>query len=115
MELEAKPRSPLLGFDLISDMGILAGSWRPGSGLIRTCVDDVGRLGIVKCIDDGASLQICPDCIQKRVRIIISVGAMPCVILGDNWFTTNSRPPMGEEYARRFAQQSLQRCTARGV
>ena len=51
-EHEFKPKSSLLGLDLISDMGISAGSWRPGSELIRTCVDDVGRLGTVKCIDD---------------------------------------------------------------
>ena len=80
MELEAKPRSSRLGLDLISDTGISAGSRRPSSGLIRTCVDDVGRLGTVKCIDDGGSLKIGPDCIQRPARMIISVGAMPCVI-----------------------------------
>ena len=85
MELEAKPRSSLLGLDLISDMGISAERRRPCSELIRTCVDDGGRLGTVKCIDDGGSLKIGPDCVQKRVRMIISVGAMPCVILGDEF------------------------------
>ena len=83
-ELEVKPRSSLLRLNLISDMGISAERRRPCSELIRTCVDDVGSLGTVKCIDDGGSLQIGPDCIEKRVRMIISVGAMPCVILGDD-------------------------------
>jgi hypothetical protein len=116
-ELRDEPRSPLLGFDLISDKDISAGRRRPGSvneiELICTCVDDVG------CdIDDGGPLRIGPFCIfetPRPTRMRISVGAMPCVILGDNWFTTNSRPSMGEEYAHRFAQQSLRRCPARGA
>ena len=79
MELEVKLISSLLGFDLISDMAISAERWQTGSELIRTCVDDVERLGTVKCIDDGA-LQIGPDFIQRPARMIINVAAMPCVI-----------------------------------
>jgi hypothetical protein len=112
----AEPRSPLFGFGLISDTDISAGRRRPCSTneivLTRTCVDDVG------CTDDGGPLQIARVCTfetPRATRMRISVGAMPCVILRDNWFMTNSQPPMGEEYARRFAQQSLRRCPARGA
>ena len=90
MELEAKPRSSLLNFDLISDTGISAGRPRPGSVFIRTGVDDVGTVG---CIDVGGSVLIGPDCIsemQRLARMIISVAAMPCMILGDNWFYNES-------------------------
>ena len=111
MELRAEPKSSLLGFDFIPDTDISAGTCRPGSVnetlLIRTCVDDVG------CgIDDGGPLRIGSFCIfatPRPTRMRINVGAMPCVILGDNWFTTNSRLFMGKEYAHRFAQQSLRR------
>jgi len=117
MELWAEPKSPLLGFDLIPDTDISAGRCRPGSVnenvLTRTCVDDVG------CdIDDGGPLRIGPFCVfemPRPTRMRINVGAMPCVILGDDWFTTNSLPSMGKEYAHRFAQQSLRRCLARGA
>ena len=110
MELRAVPKSSLIGFDLIPDTDISAGTCRPGSMnetlLIRTWVDDVG------CdIDNGGPLRIGPFCIfemPRPTRIRINVGAMPCVILGDNWSPTNSRLSMGKEYAHRFARQSLQ-------
>ena len=116
-ELRAEPRSPLPGFDLNPDTDISTGRRRPGSVkeslLIRTCVDDIG------CdTDDGGPLRTGPFCIfenPRPTRMRISVGAMPCVIFVDSWFTPNSWPSMGEEYVRRFAQQSLRRCTARGA
>ena len=117
MELWAVPKSPLLGFDFIPDTDISAGTCRPGSVyedvLIRTCVDDVG------CdIDDGGPLRIGSFCVfatPRPTRMRINVGAMPCVILGDNSFTTNSLHSMGKRYAHRFAQQSLRRWPARGA
>ena len=117
MGLRAEPKSPLLGFDLIPDTDISAGMCRPGSVnetlLIRTWVDDVG------CdIDDGGPLRIGSFCIlamPRPTRMRINVGAMPCVIVGDNRFTTNSQLSMGKEYAQRFAQQLLWRCPARGA
>ena len=109
MELWTESKSPLLGLALIPDTDISAGSCGPGSVyedvLIRTCVDDVG------CdIDDGGSVRIGSFCIfatPRLTRMRINVGAMPCVILGDNLFTTNSLLSTGKEYAQRFAQQSL--------
>ena len=85
MELE-KPRSSLPGFNLTSDTGISAERLRPGSVFIRAGVDGAGT---VRCIDVGGTLRIGPDCMfetQRLARMIISVDAMPCVILRDNWF-----------------------------
>ena len=116
LSIKLEPRSSLLDFDLISDTGISAGGRWPGSAnetvLIRTCVDRVGCT-----IDDGGPLRIGPDIFEtpRPTRMRMSVGAMPCVNWGDNWFTTNSRSSIGEEYARRFVRQSLQRCPARGA
>lgn len=116
LSIKLEPRSSLLDFDLISDTGISAGRRRPVSAnetvLTRTCVDGVGCT-----IDDGGPLRIGPDIFEtpRPTRMRMSVGAMPCVELGDNRLTTNSRPFIGEKYARRLAQQSLQRRPARGA
>ena len=84
MELKGKSGSSPLGSDLISDMGISVGRRHPGSVFKRTCVDDIETVG---CIDDGGPLGLGPDCTfetQRLARMIISVAAMPCVILKNN-------------------------------
>ena len=85
MELWTESKSPFLGFDLIPDADISAGTCRPGS-----VNEDVFAT-------------------PRPTRMRINVGAMPCVNLGDNSFRTNSRLSTGKEYAHRFAQQSLRR------